>query len=126
RIDFLMPGQRPRRQLHCLDSTRGKYAATSWAWTTQASRSSQPTASCPDTVLRSNQGNHMPLLFDVKDHIATISLNRPEAMNSIDPETRGELHAAWRRIKEDDAIRVAILTGAGEKSFCTGSVLKKT
>ena len=68
----------------------------------------------------------MPLLFDVQDHIATITLNRPEAMNSIDPETRAELHDAWRRIKEDDAIRVAILTGAGDKAFCTGSDLKKT
>lgn len=68
----------------------------------------------------------MSLLFDVQDHIATITLNRPEAMNSIDPETRGELHEAWQRIKRDDSIRVAILTGAGEKAFCTGSDLKKT
>ncbi|OZI17044.1 enoyl-CoA hydratase [Bordetella genomosp. 7] len=68
----------------------------------------------------------MPLLFEVQDYIATITLNRPEAMNSIDPETRAELHDAWQRIKQDDDIRVAILTGAGEKAFCTGSDLKKT
>lgn len=68
----------------------------------------------------------MTLLFDVQDHIATITLNRPEAMNSIDPETRAELHDAWRRIKQDDSIRVAILTGSGDKAFCTGSDLKKT
>ncbi|OZI16339.1 enoyl-CoA hydratase/isomerase family protein [Bordetella genomosp. 7] len=68
----------------------------------------------------------MPLLFEVQDYIATITLNRPEAMNSIDPETRAELHDAWQRIKHDDDIRVAILTGAGEKAFCTGSDLKKT
>ena len=68
----------------------------------------------------------MPLDFTVQDHIALLTLNRPEAMNSIDPDMRAELRAAWQRIKEDDAIRVAILTGAGEKAFCTGSDLKKT
>jgi enoyl-CoA hydratase/carnithine racemase len=55
----------------------------------------------------------MPLDFTVEDHVATLTLNRPEAMNSIDPEMRSALHAAWKRIKEDDGIRVAILTGAG-------------
>ncbi|QKH36911.1 enoyl-CoA hydratase/isomerase family protein [Achromobacter pestifer] len=68
----------------------------------------------------------MALLIDVANHVATITLNRPEALNSIDPETRAELRGAWRRIKEDDNIRVAVLTGAGEKAFCTGSDLKKT
>jgi len=66
------------------------------------------------------------LCIDVANQVAMLTLNRPEAMNSIDPETRAELHAAWRRIKEDDEIRVVILTGAGEQAFCTGSDLKKT
>jgi len=66
------------------------------------------------------------LHIDVANQVATLTLNRPEAMNSIDPETRAQLHAAWRRIKEDDEIRVVILTGAGEQAFCTGSDLKKT
>lgn len=68
----------------------------------------------------------MALVIQVNDGIAVITLNRPEAMNSIDPETRAELAAAWQRVKEDDSIRVAVLTGAGEKAFCTGSDLKKT
>jgi len=68
----------------------------------------------------------MALEIVVQDHVATLTLNRPEAMNSIDPEMREQLHAAWKRIKEDDDIRVVILTGAGEKAFCTGSALKKT
>jgi E-phenylitaconyl-CoA hydratase len=68
----------------------------------------------------------MALDIAVQDHVATLTLNRPEAMNSIDPEMREQLHAAWKRIKEDDDIRVVILTGAGEKAFCTGSDLKKT
>ncbi len=62
----------------------------------------------------------------VEQHIATVLLNRPEAMNSIDPEMRGLLHETWERIRSDDEIWVAIITGAGEKAFCTGSDLKKT
>ena len=68
----------------------------------------------------------MALEFSVRDQIATVVLNRPEAMNSIDPETQAELVACWERIRADDAIRVVILTGAGERAFCTGSDLKKT
>jgi E-phenylitaconyl-CoA hydratase len=62
----------------------------------------------------------------VENGIAIVTLNRPEAMNSVDPEMRGRLHGIWARIGSDDAIRVAIITGAGEKAFCTGSDLKKT
>jgi len=68
----------------------------------------------------------MGLLFSVADHIAVLTLNRPEAMNSIDPETRAEIEAARERIERDSDIRVAILTGAGERAFCTGADLKKT
>ena len=68
----------------------------------------------------------MPLLYEVRESIATITLNRPEAMNSIDPETRIELFEAWQRAAHDDAVRCVILTGAGDKAFCTGSDLKKT
>ncbi|GAA4327604.1 enoyl-CoA hydratase [Pigmentiphaga soli] len=62
----------------------------------------------------------------VQDYVATVVLNRPEAMNSVDPEMRLELFAAWDRIRTDPGIRVAVVTGAGEKAFCTGSDLKKT
>lgn len=62
----------------------------------------------------------------VEGHIATVLLNRPEAMNAVDPEMRALLHETWSRICNDDTIRVAIVTGAGDKAFCTGSDLKKT
>jgi E-phenylitaconyl-CoA hydratase len=68
----------------------------------------------------------MSVIVEVADYVATITLNRPEAMNSIDPELRRQLKGVWARIHADDSIRVAILTGAGEKAFCTGSDLKKT
>jgi len=62
----------------------------------------------------------------VENRIATVTLNRPEAMNSVDPDMRGLLHKTWERIRTDDDIWVSIITGAGEKAFCTGSDLKKT
>ena len=62
----------------------------------------------------------------VEDYVATIVLNRPEAMNSVDPEMRAMLHKTWDRIRDDDDIRVAVVTGAGDRAFCTGSDLKKT
>lgn len=68
----------------------------------------------------------MPLLYEVQDGVATVTLNRPEAMNSIDPETRAELRETWTRIAADDAVRCVVLTGSGDKAFCTGSDLKKT
>jgi E-phenylitaconyl-CoA hydratase len=64
--------------------------------------------------------------FSVRDHVATVVLNRPEAMNAIDPETQAGLRTHWTRIREDDDIRVVILTGTGERAFCTGADLKKT
>jgi len=68
----------------------------------------------------------MPLLYEVREGVAIVTLNRPEAMNSIDPETRAELRDTWQKVATDDAVRCVILTGAGEKAFCTGSDLKKT
>jgi E-phenylitaconyl-CoA hydratase len=64
--------------------------------------------------------------FTLENHVATVVLDRPEAMNSIDPDMRTELIATWQRIREDENVWVTIVTGAGEKSFCTGADLKKT
>ena len=66
-----------------------------------------------------------PVLYEQKDKIVTITLNRPEAMNSVDPETQEALVEAWTRFRDDDAAWVAILTGAGEKAFSAGADLKK-
>ncbi|MBI3706380.1 MAG: enoyl-CoA hydratase/isomerase family protein [Proteobacteria bacterium] len=68
----------------------------------------------------------MAVEFSVREHVATVVLNRPEAMNALDPETRAELTERWQTIRGDDDIRVVILTGAGDRAFCTGADLKKT
>lgn len=68
----------------------------------------------------------MALIVDEMGSVLLITLNRPEAMNAIDPETQRELHETWIRFNEDEHLRVAVLTGAGERAFCAGADLKKT
>ena len=60
----------------------------------------------------------------VTDGIATITINRPERMNAMDAEHYKGLSQAWMRVRDDTAIRVAIITGAGEKAFSAGADLK--
>jgi len=60
----------------------------------------------------------------VEDGIARITLNRPERNNAFDEEHYRDLSLAWARVRDDQAIRVAIITGAGEKSFSSGADLK--
>jgi enoyl-CoA hydratase/carnithine racemase len=67
----------------------------------------------------------MGLVYEQQDHVVTLTLNRPEAMNAIDPETHQELIDAWMRFRDDPEAWVAILTGAGEKAFSAGADLKK-
>jgi len=65
------------------------------------------------------------VLYEQKDRIVTITMNRPDAMNAIDPETNQALIEAWTRFRDDDTAWVAILTGAGDKAFSAGADLKK-
>jgi enoyl-CoA hydratase/carnithine racemase len=61
--------------------------------------------------------------YALDGHVAVITLNKPERMNRLDPELVEGLHQAWRRFMADDAARVAVLTGAGEKAFSAGADL---
>lgn len=67
----------------------------------------------------------MSLLFEKRDHIAYVTLNRPEARNAFDPEMLVQLAAAWNEYREDNSLRCAILTGSGDKVFCAGADLGK-
>jgi E-phenylitaconyl-CoA hydratase len=62
--------------------------------------------------------------FEVSEGIALITINRPERLNAMDVEHYELLSQAWQRVRDDSAIRVAVVTGAGEKSFTTGADLK--
>ena len=66
-----------------------------------------------------------PVLFELReDGIALITINRPESRNALLREVREGLSAAWQRFERDESCRIAILTGAGDKSFCAGGDLK--
>jgi len=66
----------------------------------------------------------MAIDVEVSDHVATITINRPERLNAMDGEHYAALSRAWTRVRDDEEIRVAIVTGAGEKSFTVGADLK--
>lgn len=68
----------------------------------------------------------MPVNYMVEDHVAYVTLNRPDAMNSLDPESVAQLADIWAEVRRNDDIRVSVLSGTGEKSFCTGTDMKKT
>jgi (E)-benzylidenesuccinyl-CoA hydratase len=63
------------------------------------------------------------VLFNVADHIAYITLNRPANGNSLTPGLMTWFRDTWRRIADDPEIRCVLVTGAGEKHFCTGADL---
>ena len=63
------------------------------------------------------------LLYEKKDGVATLTLNRPDARNALNPELMVRLADAWQDVNEDPNVRVAILTGAGDRAFCAGADL---
>ena len=66
------------------------------------------------------------VLYEARnDGIAIITLNQPETRNALSREIREGLFAAWDRFERDPRLRVAILTGAGDKAFCAGGDLKE-
>jgi E-phenylitaconyl-CoA hydratase len=66
----------------------------------------------------------MKLIYEVKDRVARITINRPEAMNAMDPEVYALLSEAWIDVRDNPDVWVAIVTGAGEKAFTAGADLK--
>ncbi len=66
----------------------------------------------------------MKVLFEKKGPIAYVTINRPERLNACDFETYETLAQVWREFRDDPALRVGILTGAGERAFCAGSDVK--
>jgi len=62
------------------------------------------------------------VLFEKRDHIALVTLNRPDARNAFDPEVLVKLDGYWELVRSDNDIRVVVLTGNG-KAFCAGADL---
>src|SRR6184192_4337311 len=65
--------------------------------------------------------NFQNIKFDKHDQIATITINRPEKLNALNMAVMGELRETFTAIKDDPEVRVALLTGAGEKAFVAGA-----
>lgn len=63
------------------------------------------------------------LIREMRDHVATWTLNRPAALNALDSELLDELGRACREVNEDPAVRVVVITGAG-RAFCSGGDVK--
>ena len=66
----------------------------------------------------------MTVRFSVEDHVARVTIDRPERRNAVDAETGDQLEEIWQRIEADPAVRVVVLTGSGDKAFCAGADLK--
>jgi enoyl-CoA hydratase/carnithine racemase len=62
--------------------------------------------------------------YERNGHVVTITINRPEAHNSLDMEHFRDLAQAWAEFRDDDAAWVAVITGVG-RAFCTGADLKR-
>jgi 2-(1,2-epoxy-1,2-dihydrophenyl)acetyl-CoA isomerase len=65
------------------------------------------------------------VLYEVSDGLATITLNRPEAMNALNIATKVALRDAVGAAAADDAVRAVLLTAAGDRAFCVGQDLKE-
>ncbi|MFV2178544.1 enoyl-CoA hydratase/isomerase family protein [Actinomadura sp. LOL_016] len=58
--------------------------------------------------------------YTAEDGVAWVTLDRPEVHNAFDLQMIEDLHACWRALRHDDSVRVIVLTGAGDRAFCTG------
>lgn len=60
------------------------------------------------------------ITYEVSEHIATITLDRPEALNAFDEHMGREMAWAWETVREDDDVHVVVLQANGDRAFCTG------
>lgn len=68
-----------------------------------------------------NIGQFANIKFEIKNRIAYVTVSRPKVLNALNMATMGELQEAFSAVKDDDNIRLAILTGEGDKAFIAGA-----
>ena len=66
----------------------------------------------------------MKVIYEVRDKVARITLNRPEVMNAMDAEVYAQLSKAWEDVRDNPDVWIAVITGAGERAFTAGADLK--
>jgi enoyl-CoA hydratase/carnithine racemase len=68
----------------------------------------------------------MSVLFTVENHVARVTIDRPDALNAVDRATEAELIRIWEAIEKDRDVRVVVLSGSGDRAFCVGADMKDT
>ncbi len=66
----------------------------------------------------------MAVTYSLENHVARVTIDRPDVLNAIDAETEAELNAIWHRVERDPEVRCVVLTGTGERAFCVGADMK--
>lgn len=61
--------------------------------------------------------------FELEGHVARITLDRPESLNSLNPDLRWELSQHFDEVENNDDIWLAVVTGSGDRAFCAGADL---
>jgi enoyl-CoA hydratase/carnithine racemase len=64
--------------------------------------------------------DYSTITYDVADHVATVTLNRPDKLNAFNQTMCDEFSDVWRRVRSDDDVHVVVLRAAGDRAFCTG------
>jgi enoyl-CoA hydratase/carnithine racemase len=65
------------------------------------------------------------ILVDVSDHVATVTLNRPEVLNAFNTTMRQEFRRLWQQVKEDDSVHCVVLRAAGQRAFSSGGDMRQ-
>lgn len=66
----------------------------------------------------------MPVSLSIADHVARVTIDRPEVLNALDQEAELRMETIWQQIEADASVRVVVLTGAGDRAFCTGADMR--
>ena len=66
----------------------------------------------------------MTVRLEIEGHVARVTINRPQVMNALDETSTAALEGIWQRIEADPDVRVVVLTGAGDRAFCTGEDMR--
>ena len=74
----------------------------------------------PTTAAKSTGRNYRDILYEVKDQVAWVTINRPRVLNAFREQTLDEMIDALKSTREDPSIVCAVVTGAGDKAFSAG------
>jgi crotonobetainyl-CoA hydratase len=66
----------------------------------------------------------MSVRLEIADHVARVTIDRPDVLNALDGDSETALDAIWQRLEADRDVRAVVLTGAGERGFCVGADMK--